>query len=126
MKTDATHLSFYSLAVLIALALEACGTGGHLVTKDQIDQVKIGVSTKEHVQMILGNPKSIISSDSSTSHPETWIYTYAKYASDPHTSVPPIGVTSFPISRNRRRADEIEIRFDKNGVVTVIQERQIP
>ena len=126
MKTDSNHLSCYSLAILIAVALGACGTGGHLVTKDQIEQVKIGVSTKENIQMILGKPKNIVSSDSSTSQPETWVYTYVKYSSDPYTGLPPIGVTSFPISRNRGRANEIEIRFDEHGFVTAIQERKIP
>jgi len=84
------------------------------------------VSTKEDLQSILGSPKKIVASDSQNPQFQTWVYTYAKYSSDPHTGVPPIGMTSVPISRNRRRTHEIEITFNQKGVVIAVQEKSVP
>ena len=58
--------------------------------------------------------------------PERWVYPLSKYASDPKTGVPPIGVVGAPISRGRRKTTEVEIGFDKNGIVNSIQERRPP
>lgn len=103
------------------LILGACGTGGYLVNKDQIAQLRIGVSTKEDVRTVLGEPKTISSFSDSGIHSETWVYTFARYASDPQTGIPPIGVTPAPISRARRKTTEIEVSFNENDIVSSIR-----
>ena len=62
----------------------------------------------------------------SQSPSESWVYPLSKYASDPNTGVPPIGVVGAPISRGRRKTTEIEIGFDEKGVVQTIEERRPP
>ena len=57
---------------------------------------------------------------------ESWVYPLSKYASDPNTGVPPIGVVGAPISRGRRKTTEVEIGFDENGIVNSIKERRPP
>ncbi|MGB0910813.1 MAG: hypothetical protein ACPGYT_10640 [Nitrospirales bacterium] len=84
------------------------------------------MSTKHGVQELLGSPQAMIPSDSSNYVAETWVYTFGKYSSDPHTGVPPIGMTSVPISRNRRRTPEIHILFNQDRIVTSIQEKSLP
>ena len=40
-------LKSFHVFIVMVLILEACGTGGYLVTEDQIAQIKIGKSTKQ-------------------------------------------------------------------------------
>ena len=111
------------LWILFVLMLLGCGTGGYLITKTQLEQITIGESTKEEVRTILGTPKIIHPAEESLALKETWVYHLAKYASDPHTGVPPIGVSSWPITRNRPRPTVIAIFFSSSDIVTLIQER---
>ena len=106
--------------ILMMLLLGGCGTGGYLVTEDQIAQIKKRESTKQDVRKVLGEPKAISSSSMSGIQSETWLYAYANYASDPYTGVPPIGVVVSPISRAQRKTAEIEITFDENDIVCAI------
>lgn len=104
------------------LCLYACGTGGYLVTEERIALVKIGASTKQEVRNVLGEPRAASASTVSGTSLETWTYAFAKYPGDPYTSVPPIGITSAPISRAHRKTTEIAVSFDKNGIVSRIEE----
>jgi hypothetical protein len=112
--------------IWLSLVLGGCGPGGYLITKSQLAQIKIGETTKTEVQAILGKPKSIRSPEASSPQEETWTYHLAKYASDPHTGVPPIGVTSWPITRNRPRPTVIEITFAPTNLVSHIHEHRQP
>ena len=107
------------------LLLPAC-TGGYLVTEDQIEQIQVGVSSQDDVRKVLGEPMKIAKSDDSDPPTENWIYPLSKYASDPHTGVPPIGVVGAPISRAHRKTTEVTIRFDEYGIVKAIEERRPP
>ena len=110
--------------MIIALSLVGCGTGGYLVTEEQIAQITVGESTKQNIRKILGEPEAVSSSTISGMQFETWHYAYAKYASDPYTGVPPIGVIASPISRAQRKTTEIEVTFDKNDIVSTIQDTE--
>jgi len=112
--------------MFLSLFLGSCGTSGYLITKHQLAQITVGESTKAEVQAILGTAKSIRPSEASSTQGETWTYHLAKYASDPHTGVPPIGVTSWPITRNRPRPTVIEITFAPTDLVTRIHEHRLP
>jgi len=123
MRFALGHRHFFLLSgIFLFLLLGGCGTGGYLITKSQLSQIKIGESSKTEVQAILGKPKNIYPADVSGAKDETWTYHLAKYASDPHTGVPPIGVTSWPITRNRPRPTVIEITFAPTDLVTRIHE----
>ena len=105
------------------LVLPGCGTGGYLVSRDQVAKIKVGESTKQDVRTILGEPLTV-SNPSESNGRESWVYPYAKYASDPYTGVPPIGVVGAPISRARRKTTELEIVFDDQGTVSAMNERR--
>lgn len=121
--TQRTVLSLFLIFLIIFFT--SC-TGGYLVTEDQVAQIKIGSSTREDVRKVLGDPMSVSQSTDSGNAPERWVYPLSKYASDPNTGVPPIGVVGAPISRGRRKTTEVEIGFDKNGIVNSIKERRPP
>jgi hypothetical protein len=108
------------------LFLVASCTGGSLITEAQLAQIKIGSSTNEDVRKVLGEPISVSRPTESESPPESWVYPISKYASDPNTGVPPIGVVGAPISRGRRKTTEVEISFDERGIVNSIKERRPP
>jgi hypothetical protein len=108
------------------LFLVASCTGGSLITEAQLAQIKIGSSTNEDVRKVLGEPISVSRPTESESPPEIWVYPISKYASDPNTGVPPIGVVGAPISRGRRKTTEVEISFDEKGIVNSIKERRPP
>lgn len=110
--------------VFALLVAGACGTGGTLISEDQLAEIRPGVSTKPEVRAVLGEPKAVSPSESSGSGSETWIYGLATYASDPYTGVPPVGVDSFPITRAQRTTTEVRIRFDGDDVVSAITERR--
>ena len=110
------------LIFIFLLLLEACGTGGYLVSRDQVAKIKVGESTKQDVRTILGEPLTVTKANESSSGSESWVYPYAKYASDPYTGVPPIGVIGAPISRARRKTTELEIVFDDQGTVSAMNE----
>ena len=118
-----TLLSLFLIFLFILLT--SC-TGGYLVTEDQVAQIKIGSSTREDVRKVLGDPMSVSKPTDSENASERWVYPLSKYASDPNTGVPPIGVVGAPISRGRRKTTEVEIGFDKNGIVNSIKERRPP
>ena len=126
MRLDSANWKLDSLALVIALVFGACGTGGYLVTKNQLKKIQIGTSTKQDVQELLGSPQTTLPPDASKRDSETWVYTYSKYSSDPYAGVPPIGMTSVPISRNRPRTSELVITFDDKGIVSNIQEKSEP
>ncbi len=46
MRTVTTYLHLHLFFMFIAMAVRACGTGGYLVTQDQLAQIQIGTSTK--------------------------------------------------------------------------------
>ena len=119
MKTNRIHIL---LLFIVLLFLEACGTGGYLVSRDQVAKIKVGESTKQDVRKILGEPLKVSTPKESGAEFESWVYPYAKYASDPYTGVPPIGVVGAPISRARRKTTELEIVFDDQGVVSAMNE----
>ncbi len=121
-----THRSLFSLFPLLVPFLLASCTGGYLITEDQLAQIKIGSSTQEDVRKVLGEPMSVSQPTDSENAPERWVYPLSKYASDPNTGVPPIGVVGVPISRGRRKTTEVEIGFDRNGIVNSIKERRPP
>ena len=106
------------------LVLPGCGTGGYLVSRDQVAKIKVGESTKQDVRTILGEPLTVSNPGESNNGSESWVYPYAKYASDPYTGVPPIGVVGAPISRARRKTTELEIVFDDQGTVAAMNERR--
>ena len=116
----------FSIFVLFLIA--SC-TGGYLITEEQLDQIKIGSSTQEDVRNTLGEPTSIskpADSVNTSNTSERWVYPLSKYASDPNTGVPPIGVVGAPISRGRRKTTEVEISFNEKGIVNSIKERRPP
>ena len=115
-----------SLFFSILLCLLTSCTGGYLITEDQLAEIKIGSSTQEDVRKVLGEPMSVLKPEDSESSQESWVYPLSKYASDPHTGVPPIGVVGAPISRGRRKTTEVKIGFDENGLVNSIEERRPP
>ena len=94
------------------------------MSRDQVEKIKVGESTKQDVRTILGEPLTVSNATEPKSGPESWVYPYAKYASDPYTGVPPIGVVGAPISRARRKTTELEIVFDENGTVAAMNERR--
>ncbi|UCE64041.1 MAG: outer membrane protein assembly factor BamE [Nitrospirota bacterium] len=110
---------------MVPFLIVSC-TGGYLITEDQLAQIKIGTSTQEDVRKVLGEPMSVSKSTDSENSPESWVYPLSKYASDPNTGVPPIGVVGAPISRARRKTTEVEIGFDEKGIVNSIKERRPP
>ena len=112
----------FQVCLFLTLVLVDCGTSGYLITKTQLAQIKVGESTKEQVQTTLGTPKTIEPADPMVAKDETWTYHLVKYASDPHTGVPPIGMSSWLITRNRPRPTVVEIRFASSNIVTTIQE----
>ena len=116
---------FFVVLCFLSILLFSC-TGGYLVTEDQVAQITIGSSTQEDVRKVLGEPMSVSKPEDSGNGQESWVYPLSKYASDPNTGVPPIGVVGVPISRGRRKTTEVEIRFDENGVVQSIEERRPP
>lgn len=113
---------FFLSGIFLLLIFGGCGTGGYLITKSQLAQIKIGESTKKEVQILLGKPKHIDAADASKAKQEIWTYHLAKYASAPHTGIPPIGVSAWPITKNRPRPTVIKIAFTPSNVVTLIQE----
>ena len=115
-----------SLFFLLFIFLIASCTGGYLITEEQLAQIKIGSSTQEDVRKALGEPMSISKPAASVKTSERWVYPLSKYASDPNTGVPPIGVVGAPISRGRRKTTEVEISFDEKGIVNSIKERRPP
>ena len=121
-----THRSLLSLFPLLVPFLIVSCTGGYLITEDQLAQIKIGSSTQEDVRKVLGEPMSVSKSTDTQHSPESWVYPLSKYASDPNTGVPPIGVVGAPISRGRRKTTEVEIGFDGKGIVKSIKERRPP
>ena len=116
-------LSFFLFTLLLLLV--SC-TGGYLINEDQLAQIKIGRSTKEDVRKVLGEPMSVVKPTDSGSSFENWVYPLSKYASDPNTGVPPIGVVGAPISRGRRKTTEAVISFNPKGTVSSIKERRPP
>jgi outer membrane protein assembly factor BamE (lipoprotein component of BamABCDE complex) len=99
-------------------------TGAYFINEDQLAQIQIGISTQDDVRKVLGEPMSVSRSTGSEGTPEIWVYPLSKYASDPNTGVPPIGVVGAPISRGRRKTTEVQIRFDEMGIVRSVEERR--
>ena len=58
--------AFHCLIVMV-LILGACGTGGYLVTEDQIAQIQIGKSTKQGEGAIVACPFSKLTTKDLTS-----------------------------------------------------------
>ncbi len=128
--TQGLHKKFLSPLLSIFLPFlsifPASCTGGYLITEDQLAQIKIGNSNREEVRKVLGEPMSVTKPKDSEKSGEVWVYPLSKYASDPNTGVPPIGVVGAPISRGRRKTTEVEIGFDEKGIVNSIKERRPP
>lgn len=63
---------FFTVSFALLLALTGCATidnRGHVVEPDQLESIKVGVSTKEQVAELLGSPSSV-----STFGNKTWYY----------------------------------------------------
>ncbi len=118
----AALLACLSLAVYF---LTACGTGGNLVGEDRVASIKIGQSTKREVHRLLGEPRAVSASNVVGERSETWIYPLAKYAGDPVTGAPPIGVEGAPTSRAQRSTIYVEISFDEKGIVRSLIESRV-
>ncbi|HYE47682.1 MAG TPA: outer membrane protein assembly factor BamE [Caulobacter sp.] len=73
MTRSTAPLRRLAAAGLIAAALAACSpvvaTRGHMVDPDRLAEVKVGESTRDDVQTILGSPTNI-----STFDPNVWYY----------------------------------------------------
>jgi outer membrane protein assembly factor BamE (lipoprotein component of BamABCDE complex) len=63
---------FFKISLTLALILTGCATidnRGHIVEPEQLEQIEVGVSTKEQVSELLGSPSSV-----STFGNKTWYY----------------------------------------------------
>jgi len=111
------------VVLLLSIVLRGCGTGGHLITPEQLARLTMGTTTQQHVQNHLGEPKAKCIFFETGREYTKWSYFLTQYSSDPQTGVPPIGMTQVPISRANTQTTEVEIIFDQNGIVTAIQEK---
>ena len=103
---------------LTFLVLVSCGTGGNLVSREQVKQIEIGTSTRNTVEQIFGEPITKTHGIQGQKEKETWTYYLAKYASDRQSGVPPIGLSdSFPNSWFTQKPSRICIHFDSRGTV---------
>lgn len=107
--------------VLLSIILRGCGTGGHVVTPEQLARLNIGTTTRQQVQNHLGEPNEKFMVFEKGRKYAKWNYLLTTHFHDPQTGVPPIGVTQVPITRAHRRTTEVGIIFDQNGIVTEIQ-----
>ena len=118
-ETEGVHIMknipfLFVLLVLLIPVLSACSThSGNVRVTDQsvIDKIKIGQTTKEEVQSIMGNPTSIMK----TGAAEKWDYTYQKTNIGAKAFIPFAALSG-------KSAVGIEysnatISFDKNGIV---------
>lgn len=116
------------MAPLLLLAsivvLSGCATSGNPAVSNEglISQIKIGVSTKDDVRRLLGQPNVVSRGSSAISvigtiqsaTSETWNYTYVNVESSPATFIPIVGLFAGSATA---QTDSVTVTFDDKGIV---------
>ena len=106
--------------LLVTITLSACvGTGSPtMVDKEMTSLILVGVSTKDDVHNLLGEPTSGSHSfdqrEEGTRILEVWDYNYVKVGISPENYIPLLGPF---LGSSSVRTGSVIIRYDRDGVV---------
>ena len=123
--------SIYCLAVLCCL-LAACYSSGNpsVMNQELVSQIKIGISTKEDVQRLLGPPNGTSRGASSFQFPtlgkvnsayEFWNYTRISVETNATTFIPIVGLFAGGATS---QVASFTVGFDEKGIVQHISTHQ--
>jgi len=101
----------YSLIFILIFYLSGCATVGKRFSTDKINLIKKGVTSKQEILNIFGNPENI-STDSEGR--ETFSYVYVKAKAKPTSFIPLLWIFSGGASTE---SEVLTIYFDKEGRV---------
>ncbi|RJR33379.1 MAG: outer membrane protein assembly factor BamE [Deltaproteobacteria bacterium] len=105
MKYGALFLSFF-------IILGCYSMGDQRVSeKGNIDQIKIGVSTKADIKALFGEPNHVTFGDKE----EMWMYMYTRLVTRPTTFIPVVGLFA---GGSDMKSNTLTVMFNKEGVVT--------
>ncbi|MGC8806410.1 MAG: outer membrane protein assembly factor BamE domain-containing protein [Thiomonas sp.] len=115
MKTTLTRRSAFAATVLAAALLAGCASAGNEALSKQTSaslnqHIQKGVTTKEQVQAILGQPQSV----SFNGGQEQWTYNFAHATPTAVDFVPLVNLFVHHANVDHKM---LVILFDKNGVV---------
>jgi outer membrane protein assembly factor BamE (lipoprotein component of BamABCDE complex) len=108
-QADKKGYMYKSLFLLIFLV--GCATAGNKIGMDKISQIKEGVTTKQEIVGLFGNPNAdTLNGDGK----EILMYVYGKYRAKPSTYIPIIGLMA---GGGNMEQQALQILIDKNGKV---------
>ena len=106
--------------LLASVALSGCvGTGNPVIVDEEVTSlIMVGVSTKDDVHYLLGEPTASSHSfdqrQEGTSILEIWDYNYVKVGVSPDSHIPLFGPF---LGSSSVRTGSVIVRYDRNGVV---------
>ncbi len=121
-------------AVILLIFLTGCTTASDWISGPvahpdpaiayprQLDQIQIGVTTKEQVRNALGNPRGIVSSAGQDDTRESWSYVKANSSVHPIQYVPFVGLY---VDSKKKYQTSFSISFSANGVVEGVSLREV-
>lgn len=99
------------LIILSCLTILGCASVGTKIDQDKVSQIKEGVTTKQEVIALLGNPyMNTLSSDSK----EILMYQYAHTQTRPSTMIPVVGLFTGGADTSQQI---LQVLINKDGVV---------
>ena len=110
------------LAVLLCLGLSGCATSGKPIAQDKVLQIKEGITTKQEVLALLGNPSSdTLNGDGK----EILMYMYVNYKTRASTFIPVVGLMT---GGGDMKQQSVQILIDKTGKVEkyILTDSQTP
>ena len=104
-------------SLLVALSLVGCASTGNqnvkAATQESVRaQLKEGVTTKDEVRKMLGEPSSVSFTDSGN---EIWTFKYSEAQSHASNFIPIVGLFSSGADVKNK---EVIVLFDKDGKIT--------
>lgn len=101
---------------VVCLFLAACASSGRNIDFSKADQLEKGVTTKEDVRKVFGEPTRV----SKYGDEESWIYNYSKTSGTANVLVRaiPIPGSSFLAPDPKTETKRLAITFDGNGKIS--------